>query len=91
MSVEKLSVVSGPLAGLGQETTSCNMICRSCAWMDSHGISPAWVATGAIVSGYRGMFGTTVGSWLYRRITGLPTDTLPGIAVAVFLAYLLRR
>jgi hypothetical protein len=91
MAVENLMVVEGPLAGLGQETHACNLICRACSWMDGHGVSPSWLAAGAVISGYRGMFVTTVGSWLYRRVLGFPTDTLFGIGVASALAYVFRR
>lgn len=91
MAVENLAVIEGPLAGLGQETQACNLICRTCSWMDGHGVSPSWIAVGAVVSGYRGMFVTTVGSWFYRRVLTLPTDTLVGMGAAVLLAYMFRR
>lgn len=90
MPVEQLAVVEG-LHGLQQESPSCGLVCAACTWADGHGISPAWLATGLVVGGWRGAFGTAVGSWLYRRCTSMPTDSLVGVALAAGIAFLLDR
>jgi hypothetical protein len=91
MPVDTLSVVEGPLAGLGQEPHACNLICQTCSWMDNHGVSPAWTGIGFVLGGWRGAFGTSAGSWLYRRVVKLPTDSLFGLLVATGLALVLDR
>lgn len=89
-AVEQLAVVES-LHGLQQESPSCGMICGACTWLDQKGVSPSWLATGLIVGGWRGAFGTSVGSWLYRRCTSMPTDSLFGVGLAALIAYVLDR
>jgi len=89
--VEQLAVVEGPMHGLQQESPTCGLVCNTCNWMDGHGMSPSWLVTGLVISGWKGAFGALVGSWLYRRVTGLPTDSLIGVGVAAGIALLLGR
>jgi hypothetical protein len=89
--VEHLSVVEGPLNGLPQESPACGLVCSTCSWFDSKGVSPTWMVTGLVISGWKGAFGAVVGSWLYRRVTQMPTDSLMGVGIAAGIAYLLGR
>ena len=75
MPVEKLTVIEGPMAGLGQNP---GPIESAGNWMRSHGISPGLVAlgglAGAAFSGPTMLSGALkwailfgLGSWVYNR------------------------
>lgn len=75
MAVEKLTIIEGPMSGLGQNPGALE---STGAWMRSHGISPGLVALGALGGAAltRGsMMGGAVkwaflfglGSWIWYR------------------------
>lgn len=71
MGVEKLTVIEGPMAGMGENPGIVD-------WMESKGISPGLVALGAVAGaafGSGSMLGCAIrwailfglGSWVYNR------------------------
>jgi hypothetical protein len=76
MAVEALTIVNGPLAGMGVEENG--IVDRTTAWMNQNGINPTYVGVGAVA-----------GALLGKR--GLVNGALTGAGIVFLGSFLLHK